>query len=74
MATVPQFPTLYKSHRRAYGAHRQTTPQQRAQSVATSIRQRQAEGRAWTWVDYGLVGKPDQQALVVAALGQGRAL
>lgn len=47
MATVPQFPTLHKSHRRA-------------------------EGRGWTWADYGLVEHLDQQALVVAALGQGR--
>lgn len=72
MATVPQFPTLHKSHRQAFGAQRPTTPAQRAQYVAESITQRQIAGRSWTWADYGLAEKLDQQALVVAALGQGR--
>jgi hypothetical protein len=72
MVTVAQSPTPHKSHRWAYGAHRQTTPQQRAQDVAASIRRCQAEGRPWTWADYGLDAHRDQQALVLAALGEGR--
>ena len=72
MATVPQFPTLHKSHRRAFGAQRPTTPAQCAQYVAASIQQRQVERRAWTWADYGLAENCTQQALVVAVLSQGR--
>lgn len=70
--TVPHSPAPHKSHRRAFGAQRLTTPAQRAQYVAESIQQRQAEGRAWTWADYGLAENLNQQALVMAALGQGR--
>jgi hypothetical protein len=72
MVTVPQSLSSDKSHRRAYGVHRPTTPQQRAQYVAESIALRQAEGRSWTWADYGLTENLTQQALVVAALHQGR--
>lgn len=72
MATVPHLSTLHKSHRRAFGVQRPTTPTQRAQYVAESIALRQAEGRTWTWADYGLAENLGQQALVVAALGQGR--
>lgn len=71
-ASVPHLLTLHKSHRRAFGAQRPTTPAQRAQYVAESITQRQAEGRSWTWADYGLAENRTQQALIVAALGQAR--
>ncbi len=73
MVTVAQSPTPHKAHRRAYGAHRPTTPQQRAQYVAESIT---AHGLCVedvaTWQRYGLDGNVAQQALVLAALGQGR--
>lgn len=70
--TVPHSPTPHKSHRRAFGHQRPTTPAQRAQYAAESILLRQAEGRPWTWADYGLAENLDQRALVVATLGQGR--
>lgn len=72
MATLPSFSDARKAphHRRAYGAHRPTTPEQRARYVAESIALRQVDGRAWTWGDYGLVGNSAQQALVLAALAR----
>ena len=60
------------SHRRAYGSHRAMSPAVKAANVARSIAQRRTEGRAWTWADYGLQANPAQQALVLAALAQGR--
>ncbi len=73
MVTVAQSSTPHKSHRRAYEAHRQTTPQQRAQYVAESIT---AHGLCLddvaTWQRYGLDGHVAQQQLVLAILGQGR--
>jgi hypothetical protein len=48
------------------------TPQQKARNVARSIAQRRPEGRAWTWAEYGIQANPAQQALVLAALDQGR--
>jgi hypothetical protein len=44
----------------------------KAANVARSIAQRRTEGRAWTWAEYGLQTNPAQQALVLAALGEGR--
>ena len=66
MASVPH-------HRKSYGAHRSMSPAVKARNVARSIAQRQAESRAWTWADYGLAENLQQQALVRAALDQGRA-
>ena len=72
MVKVPHVPVPHKSHRCAYGAHRAMSREQKAQHVAASIAQRQAEGRAWSWADYGLAANLSQQALVVAALTAGR--
>jgi hypothetical protein len=44
------------------------SPAVKAANVARSIAQRQSEGRAWTWAEYGLQANPAQQALVLAAL------
>ena len=77
MVTVAQSPTAHKSHRRAYGAHRPTTPAQRAQYVAESITTHSLslDERA-TWQRYGLDGNLAQQQRVRAALvcgdGKGR--
>ena len=72
MVTVPQSPTPHKSHRRAFGPQRPTTPQQRAQYVAESIT---AHGLCIddvaTWQRYGLDGNAAQQQLVLAALVRG---
>lgn len=65
MASVPH------SHRKAYGAHRTMSPAVKAANVARSIAQRRAEDRPWA--EYGLQANPTQQALVLAALEQGRA-
>jgi hypothetical protein len=67
MASIP------RSHRKAYGAHRPMSPAVKAANVARSIAQRLTEGRAWTWAEYGLQANPAQQALVLAALEQGKA-
>jgi len=48
------------------------TPATKARNVARSIAQRQAEGRPWTFADYGLEANAAQQALVLVALDQGR--
>jgi hypothetical protein len=66
MASVPH------SHRKAYGAHRPMSPAVKAANVARSIAQRRSEGRPWTWAEYGLQANPAQQALVLAALEEGR--
>ena len=58
--------TRYRPHRRAM--QHNTTPAQRARYVAESIALRLDEGRPWTWADYGLADKPEQQALVQTAL------
>jgi hypothetical protein len=49
------------------------SPAVKAANVARSIAQRRAEDRPWTWAEYGLQANPTQQALVLAALEQGRA-
>jgi hypothetical protein len=75
MVTVAQSPTPHKSHRRAYGAHRQTTPQQRAQYGAESITTHGLSlDDGATWQRYGLDGNLAQQQRVRAALvcGDGR--
>jgi hypothetical protein len=46
------------------------SPVVKASNVARSIAQRRAEGRAWTFEDYGIAGNPVQQALVLAALAE----
>ena len=66
MASVPH------SHCKAYGAHRTMSPAMKAANVARSIAQRRREGRPWTWAEYGLQANPAQQALVLAALEEGR--
>ena len=66
MHSVPQG----RSHRKAFGPHNVRTAAQKAANVARSIAQRQAEGRAWTFADYGLAENLQQQALVLAALAQ----
>jgi len=66
MASVPQ----NRSHRKAFGPHNVRTPAQKARNVARSIAQRQAEGRAWTFAEYGLEANAAQQARVLAALAQ----
>jgi hypothetical protein len=75
MTTVPQTSTTTQPiayyatfGRRAYGAHRTMTPQTKARNVAASIRQREAEGRAWTFTDYGVTPDSAQAQLVLAAL------
>lgn len=50
--------------RRAYGAHRTMTPQQKARNVGQSIRLREVEGVIWTWDMYGLTADSAQAALV----------
>ena len=55
-------------HRKAFGPRRPTTAAQKARYVAESIALRRDEGRAWSWAEYGLIGRTDQQALVLAAL------
>ncbi len=55
--------------RKAYGAQRRMTPQQKARNVAASIVQRIREHRAWSLADYGLVAGTAQAALVLALLG-----
>jgi hypothetical protein len=77
MATVAQTTTHRnltpnRSHRRAFGAQRPTTPAQRAQYIAESITLRQDEGRAWTYEDYGIGENPLMQRLVEAALAKLR--
>jgi hypothetical protein len=54
--------------RKAYGAHRTMSPTTKAKNVAASIRQREAEGRTWTWTDYGLTEGSAQAALVLGQL------
>jgi len=44
----------------------------KARNVAASIRTREQEARTWSWADYGLQTTPVQQALVMAALGEGQ--
>ena len=60
-------------HRKAYGSHRKMSAIVKARNVARSIAQRRTEGRAWSWADFGLQANPAQQALVLAALSEGRA-
>jgi hypothetical protein len=64
--------SVARSHRKAYGAHRPMSPAVKAAHVARSIAQRRIEGRPWTWAEYGLQANPAQQALVLAALEEGR--
>ena len=45
------------------------SPATKAANVARSIRTRQAEGRSWSFAEYGLEANPAQRALVVAVLG-----
>jgi hypothetical protein len=60
-------------HRRAYGAHRRRTPERLARDIAHSIALREAEGRPWTWQEYGLAANAAMQALVrEATLPAGR--
>jgi hypothetical protein len=56
--------------RKAYGAQRTMSAGVKARHVAASIAARLAEGRAWSFTDYGLEGNAAQQALVLAALAQ----
>ena len=65
--------SVARSHRKAYGAHRPMSPAVKAANVARSIALRESEGRPWTFADYGIEANPAQQALVLAALDQGRA-
>src|SRR5262249_40491452 len=62
-----------RSHRKAFGAHRPMSPAVKARNVACSIAQRTAEGRSWTFADYGIEANPTQQAMVLAALREGAA-
>ncbi len=57
-------------HRKAYGAHRKVTEQQKAIFIAESITRREAEGRAWTWADYGIDGNSRRIEQVNAVLHQ----
>lgn len=59
-------------HRRAFGAQRLMTPEQRALYVAESIILREDEGRAWTWAEYGLAEHAAQRTLVESALARLR--
>jgi len=68
MVTVAQSLPSHKSNRRAFGGHRQASPQQRTQYVAESTALRQDEGRAWTWADYGLLDNPTQQVPLRCAI------
>jgi len=75
MATVAQTPTPRKrathtAHRLAFGPGKRRTATQKAQDVARSIALKNETGADWTWESYGLEGREDQQALVVAALLQ----
>jgi hypothetical protein len=65
--------SVARSHRKAYGANRPMSPAVKAANVARSIAQRQAEGRSWSFADYGIDANPAQQALVLAALREGAA-
>ena len=68
MASVPHH------HRKAYGAHRPMSPAVKAPNVAASIRTHGLDiTDVATWQRYGLATNPAQQALVLAALDQGRA-
>lgn len=40
--------------RKAYGAHRKVSNEQKAQFIAESIMFRMIEGREWSWLEYGL--------------------
>ena len=62
------------SHRKAYGAHRLVSAQQKAADVAMSILARTAEGRKWSWGEYGLEGNASQQQRVMRALDESIAI
>ena len=72
MQNVPQTRTLYKSHRRAYGAHRTMSPAVKARNVAASIAAREQENQPWRCEDYGLTADSAQAVLVVAQDPAGR--
>lgn len=57
-------------HRKAYGAHRTVTGRQKALFIAESITRREAEGRSWTWAEYGIEGNSSMIERVHAALQQ----
>jgi len=54
--------------RRAYGAQRRTTQEQRAKYIAESILLHQADGRTRTLADYGIEDKPAMAAMVAVWL------
>lgn len=54
--------------RKAYGAHRSMTPDQKARNIAQSIALRVQEGRPWDWSQYGLENDHGQQRAVLAKL------
>ncbi len=60
-------------HRKAYGAHRKVPEAQRALFIAESITRREAEGRLWSFTEYGIAGNRRMIAQVHAALHQAQA-
>lgn len=60
-------------HRKAYGAHRKVTEAQRALFIAESITRREAEGRPWSFADYGIDNNPGMIERVHAVLHQAQA-
>jgi len=57
-------------HRKAYGAHRKVTEQQKAVFIAESITRREAEGRPWSFTDYRIADNSRMIERVHAALHQ----
>jgi hypothetical protein len=68
--TTPRKRAPHSAHRQAFGPGKKRTATQKAADVARSIALRNAHGQDWTWQTYGLEGREDEQALVVAALLQ----
>jgi hypothetical protein len=73
MVTVADSLPPHKSHHRAFGAQRPTTPAQRARYIAESIALHSlCEDDLATWARYCLTDNPEQQTRVRVALAQLR--
>jgi hypothetical protein len=72
MQSIGDAPAYYKRakrlHRAAYHRSTTLTPERKARFVAESITLKEAEGRPWSWAEYGICEQSAMHLLVLAAL------